>query len=219
MLVSYRAERFKTSLQFIPLPYRSLYAALDACKVADYVVFVLSATREVDEWGDLLLRCLQAQGLPEVVTVVTSSHSWTEDKADIIPRDSKSRSAIMKSLLSFVRYFVPSQSRVYDLDGTRPSDAISALRALCEGKPHDVNWRQGRSWILGEDVQWDEGNGGTLKVTGVVRGVPWSINRLIHIPNQGDFQQSMVSNVQKLHRLQHSSSARRFYLLHAVSLR
>ena len=140
------------------------------------------------------MRCLQAQGLPEVVTVVTTSHASEHDTP---PCDPKSRSAIMKSLLSFVRYFVPSQSRVYDLDGVRSSDSTSALRALCEGKPHDVHWRQGRSWLLGEDVNWDEGDGGTLKVTGIVRGMPWSINRLVHIPNHGDFQQSMVCHIQK----------------------
>lgn len=159
-------------------------------------MFVLSATREVDEWGDLLLRCLQAQGLPEVVTVITASDASGEMQHDITPHDLKSRSAIMKSLLSFVRYFVPSQSRVYDLENARSSDATSALRALCEGKPHDVQWRQGRSWLLGEDVQWDDGDGGTLKVTGVVRGVSWSISRLVHIPNHGDFQQSAVRDFQ-----------------------
>jgi pre-rRNA-processing protein TSR1 len=161
-------------------------------------VFVLSATREVDEWGDLALRCLQTQGLPEVVTVVTNSHSSGEEQHGPTPLDQKSRSAIMKSLLSFVRYFVPSQSRVYDLDGTRSSDATSALRALCEGKPHDVQWRQGRSWMLGEDVQWEGVNGGTLKVTGIVRGMQWSINRLIHIPNCGDFQQTAVCDFHDL---------------------
>lgn len=51
------------------LPYRNLYAALDACKAADYVVFVLSTVVEVDAWGDVALRCLQAQGLPDVTTV------------------------------------------------------------------------------------------------------------------------------------------------------
>ncbi|KAF8588003.1 ribosome biogenesis protein tsr1 [Ramaria rubella] len=189
-----KAERFKTSLQFILLPYRSLYAVLDACKVADYVVFVISATREVDEWGDLALRCLQAQGMPEIVTVVTASHltPTSAGEHDPTPRDHKVRSGIVKSLLSFIRYFAPSQSRVYDLEDARSSDAMSAIRALCEGKPHDIQWRQGRSWILGEDVQWDDNYGGTLKVTGTVRGVSLSVNRLVHIPNYGDFQQSAI---------------------------
>src|SRR5882724_2529663 len=28
---------------------------------------------------------------------------------------------------------------------------MSALHALCEGKPSDVHWQQGRSWLLGEN--------------------------------------------------------------------
>lgn len=79
MLYSCRVDRFKTSVQFILLQYRDLYAALDACKAADYVVFVLSTTVEVDPWGDVALRCLQAQGLPDVTTVaLVSTHVYTD---------------------------------------------------------------------------------------------------------------------------------------------
>jgi len=155
-------------------------------------MFLLSSIQEVDEWGDLLLRCLQAQGLPEVVTVVAPSH-WSDMQGEDIT-DPKTRTPILKSLLSFMQYFVPSQSRVYDLEEGRSSDAISAVRAIAEGKPSDVQWRQGRSWLLSEEVQWEEADGGTLKVTGVVRGALLSVNRLIHIPNHGDFQQSRVSS-------------------------
>ncbi|KAI0084896.1 ribosome biogenesis protein tsr1 [Irpex rosettiformis] len=168
-----RAERFKTSLQFITLPYRHLYAALDACKVADYVVFALSSEVEVDNWGDTLLRALQAQGLPQVLTVVASPSSM----------DPKAKSGITKSLLSFIQYFVPSQSRVYDLHTS--SEKLNALRGLCEGKPEEAKWREGRSYILAENVEWSNG---TLAVTGVVRGGALSANRLIHVPNYGDYQ-------------------------------
>ncbi|KAI1795604.1 ribosome biogenesis protein tsr1 [Ganoderma leucocontextum] len=172
-----RADRFKTSVQFIPLPYRQLYAALDACKVADYVVFVLSPNVEVEKWGDTLLRTLQAQGLPEVITVVSSDE----------PMDSKDKSGILKSLLSFIQYFVPSQSRVFDMH--HGADALNTVRAICEGKPSDVKWRDGRSWVLGEKIDWADG---VLSVTGVVRGAHLSANRLIHIPNHGDFQVEKV---------------------------
>lgn len=174
-----RADRFKTSLQFIPLPYKQLYATLDACKAADYVVFVLSSNVEVDAWGDTLLRTLQAQGLPEVVTVVSSSEG---------PMEPKEKSGIMKSLLSFIQYFVPSQSRVYDMHVG--SDTLNAVRALCEGRPSDVKWREGRPWIVGEQVRWEDG---VLSVTGVVRGMPLSANRLVHLPNYGDYQITKVS--------------------------
>lgn len=172
-----RTERFKTSLEFINVPYKDTYAALDACKAADYVVFVLSSSVEVEEWGDVLLRTLQAQGLPDVVTVVSSDSSL----------DSKSRSGVLKSLLSFIQYFVPSQMKVFDLHVG--SDRLNAVRALCEGKPGEVKWREGRTWILGEKVEWADGD---LSVTGVVRGAQLSPNRLIHIPDHGDFQISKV---------------------------
>ena len=169
----YRAERFKTSLQFRTIPYKKFYAALDACKVADYVVFVLSSSVEVDTWGDTLLRTLQAQGLPDVVSVLSPDMTL----------DPKSRPGILKSLLSFIQYFVPNQTKIFDLHVG--SDRLNALRALSEGKPSDVRWKEGRSWILGEFIEWDDGN---LKVTGVVRGTALSANRLLHVPNFGDYQ-------------------------------
>lgn len=158
-------------MQFIPLPYKRLYAALDACKVADYVVFALSSEVEVDGWGDTLLRSLQAQGLPEVVTVIVSPS----------PMDPKTKPGVMKSLLSFIQYFVPNQTRVFDLHTS--SDTLSALRSICQGKPEDVKWRESRPYVLAENVEWTDG---ALAVTGYVRGAPLSANRLIHVPNYGD---------------------------------
>lgn len=157
-----------------------MYAALDACKAADYVVFVLSASVEVEEWGDSLLRILQAQGLPDVVTVVSA------DTSALL--DSKSRPGVLKSLLSFIQYFVPSQGRIFDLHAS--ADRLNAVRALAEGKPGEVRWREGRAWLLGESVEWKDR---MLSVTGVVRGALMSANRLVHIPNYGDFQISKVS--------------------------
>lgn len=172
-----RVDRFKTSLQFVLLPHRQLYAALDACKAADYVVFILSPNVEVDTWGDTLLRTLQAQGLPETVSVIAPDAEM----------DPKEKSGIQKSLLSFIQYFVPSQTRVFDLHTS--SDSLNAVRTLSEGRPNDVKWRDGRSWVLAEGVDW---NDGVLSVTGIVRGAPLSANRLIHVPNYGDFQISKI---------------------------
>lgn len=132
---------------------------------------------EVDAWGDTLLRTLQAQGLPDVVTVVSPDVSV----------EPKSVPGILKSLLSFIQYFVPSQTRVFNLQTA--ADRLNALRSLAEGKPGDIRWREGRSWILGEAAEWEDG---TLKVTGVVRGSSLSANRLVHLPNFGDYQISQV---------------------------
>ncbi|KAG8958350.1 hypothetical protein FRC03_009210 [Tulasnella sp. 419] len=141
--------------------------------------------KEVDSWGELTLRCLQSQGLPEVITVADSA----------TPPDLKSRPGILKSLLSFIQYFSPSQARVHDL--TVPSNALNAARAVCEGRPNLIRWREGRSYLLGESVEWesqtdDNVGKGILKVTGVIRGAPLSAKRLVHIPDFGDFQVDKV---------------------------
>lgn len=172
------AQRFKTSLQFLALRYGDVYSTLDACRVADYVVFVLSPTVEVDKRGDTLLRTLQAQGLPDVVTILHPDAS----------SDPKTKAGVLKSLLSFIQYFVPSQTRVYDIHSS--SDRLNALRSLCEGKPSEVRWRENRSYILGEEVVWSEG---ILRVTGYVRGSQLSPDRLVHIPGHGDYQIQCVS--------------------------
>jgi pre-rRNA-processing protein TSR1 len=91
-----------------------------------------------------------------------------------------------------VQYFVPTQSRVYDL--STEAEARNAARALCEGVPRTgtagASWRDGRGWLVSEGVDWDES--GALRVTGVIRGSSLSANRLVHIPSLGDFQISKV---------------------------
>ncbi|EIW83404.1 ribosome biogenesis protein tsr1 [Coniophora puteana RWD-64-598 SS2] len=191
-----RAERFRTSLQFLTLPYHSLYATLDAAKAADYVLFVLSPTVEVDGWGDTLLRTLQAQGLPSVATTMAADAEM----------DPKERSGTLKSLLSFIQYFVPSQTRVHDLHAS--ADRLNALRAFAEGAPAPVRWRDGRPWVLGEDVRADdsaEGGSTRVAVTGYVRGAPLSANRLVHIPEYGDFPISKIMSA-PLPRQSHSGA-------------
>lgn len=91
-----------------------------------------------------------------------------------------------------MQYFVPDVSRMWDagVDG----DKLGVIRALAEGRPKDVKWREGRAWVVGENVELTGGEDGKgeLKVTGVVRGAQLSANRLVHLPNFGDFQISKV---------------------------
>jgi pre-rRNA-processing protein TSR1 len=138
---------------------------------------VLSPTVEVEPWGDTLLRALQGQGLPTVVASCAPGG----------PQEPKARAGVLRSLLSFVQYFVPGHPRVLDLAAR--ADALSAARALCEGRPADARWREGRPRILVEEARWEAGS---LALTGVVRGAALSADRLVHLPDHGDFQISKV---------------------------
>lgn len=60
-----RIDRFKQNFAYV-LPDRKLFAVLDACRTADYVLFVLSPEEEVDEIGERLLRSIEGQGVSNV---------------------------------------------------------------------------------------------------------------------------------------------------------
>lgn len=190
------ASRFKTSLQFLFPPSRDIYTILDSAKAADYVVFLLSDETDVSGWGDTLLRCLQGQGIAEIVPIVQSPNPTTPPTPP--PQ------ATLKSLLSFIRYFFPSSQKVYNT--SIASDASVAVRALCEGTPKDVSWREGRAWVVADselgwvdDAEAEEGKG-TLVVKGFVRGGRLSANRLVHLQNHGDFQIDKVRLTSPLSR-------------------
>jgi pre-rRNA-processing protein TSR1 len=68
-LLRVSVERFKQNIAYLTVK-RHLIAVLDACRLADFVVLLLSATEEVDSFGELLIKSIQTQGISNVVTVV-----------------------------------------------------------------------------------------------------------------------------------------------------
>lgn len=62
-------ERFKQRIQWVVVR-KEMLAVLDACKVADFVVLMLSANEEVDSFGEGLIRSIEAQGISNVYSVV-----------------------------------------------------------------------------------------------------------------------------------------------------
>lgn len=62
-------DRFKQRVTYVQVG-RDLVAALDACRVADYVLLVLSADQEVDDVGETLIRAIESQGVSNVYTAV-----------------------------------------------------------------------------------------------------------------------------------------------------
>lgn len=68
-MVKVFVERFKQNVAFCAVK-RELLAVLQVCRAADFVVLVVSAKEEVDEYGELILRSIEGQGISNVVTVV-----------------------------------------------------------------------------------------------------------------------------------------------------
>lgn len=174
-----RIDRFRQSVLYIPAKY-DLLSSLDVCRMADFVVLVLSAEVEVEEEGELLLRSIESQGISNVMTVVQGL-----DKVN----PAKKRPQVASSLKSFVNHFFPSVEKVMSLDARQECSNI--IRSLCTATPKGIRWRDERSWMFIEQVQWPETNSETVDdvvVTGIVRGKGLKADRIAHIPGWGDMQ-------------------------------
>lgn len=169
-------DRFKQKLQYIPVK-RDLSACLDAARVADFVLVVLSATLEVDELGESMMRSIESQGMSTLFTAVQG--------LDAI-EPAKQRQGVLGSLKSFITHFYPGQDKLYSLDSRQ--DCSSLIRSLCSTTPKGVVWRDARSWMLAEDVKIAQVDGDPTILTGVVRGRGLKADRLVQIGDWGTYQ-------------------------------
>ncbi|KOS12755.1 ribosome biogenesis protein tsr1 [Malassezia pachydermatis] len=191
------ASRFRQTLQFLPLPYGALLPAMDACRCADFVVLVLSAATSIEpgSWGELCLRSLQAHGMPQTLAVVPTLASANDAPFAKAKKNTQSKDAqgARKSLLSFVQYFVPELTKIHAMDDAASRSVF--LRTLVTTAPKRVAWRDFRSWCVVEDASYvpQQDEKGLLKVQGWIRGAPLSANRLVHIPDFGDFAVDHIS--------------------------
>ncbi|ORY64441.1 putative pre-rRNA processing protein Tsr1 [Pseudomassariella vexata] len=176
--ISFRVsvDRFKQKLQYVPLK-RDLTACMDAARVADFVIFLLSAEQEVDPLGELIIRCVENQGMSTCFTVV-------QNLDQIQP--AKARPDVVKSLVSFMTHFHPDQDRIYSLDARQ--ECSNLMRSLCGTTPKGIYWRDQRSWMLADGIEWPTSPSSSTVITGVVRGKGLKADRLVHVGDWGTFQ-------------------------------
>lgn len=174
-------DRFKQKVQYV-IPKRDLMACMDAGRVADFVIFILSPEQEVDPLGELIVRSVESQGLSTLLTVVQGL-----DKIE----PPKRRPQVLSSLKSFITHFHPEQEKVHSLDSRQ--ECTNLMRSLCTTTPKGVRWREERSWMLVDEVQWPEDEQGHVVVTGIVRGKGLKADRLVQVGDWGDFQIEKVT--------------------------
>ena len=174
-----RIERFKQSIQYV-LCSRNMLRTLDICRAADYVMFVLSASQEVDSAGEALLKTIESQGVTDVVPVVSGLDS---------SRSLKEKQSVNSSLKSYINHFFPQQDRVHSLDA--PQDCSNIIRSLCSSVPKGIRWRADRGWLFVDEATREEhaSSGHTsVALTGFVRGSGLSANRLLQVGDYGALQ-------------------------------
>ena len=182
-----RVDRFKQNLVYVPVG-RDLMTSLDACRLADFVILLLSPTEEPGEEGELLLKTIEGQGVSNVLTMVQN--------LDTI-EPTKKRPQIVTSLKSYINHFFPNQEKILSLDAE--SECSNAIRSLCTTTPKGVRWREERSWMLVENVEWprnmaNANTDGEVVITGVVRGRGLKANRLVQVGDWGHFQIEKITD-------------------------
>ena len=174
-------DRFKQKIQYV-VAKRDLMACLDAGRIADFVIFILSPETEVDALGELIIRSVESQGLSTTLTVVQGL-----DKVE----PAKKRSQVLSSLKSYIQHFHPEQDKVYSLDSRQ--ECANLVRSLCTLTPKGVRWREDRSWMLVDEVTWPTNEQESVTLTGIVRGKGLKADRLVQVGDWGDFQVEKIT--------------------------
>ena len=190
--VPVRVSRFHRNLLYLPAKFE-LLNALDICKLADWVVFVLDTEQRYGEEEDLFLKSLQGQGITNVTALVTNLESK-------IPAPKRMR-YLTEMNIAFGRYF-PALDKLSSLDNS--SDCSNLVRRLCTASTKGIRWRDDRSWMLVEGISWSSQEDvswssqfnsaatTTVTISGTIRGKALNPDRLVHIPGWGDFPISSV---------------------------
>lgn len=180
-------SKFKSNLKIIIPDMNDMINLLDSCKIADFVVFGLSGTSEVDpEIGEQVIRALELQGISSYIGVVSNL-------SQVHPKE-KFQLDVKQSLESYFKHFFPNEEKIYNLE--KSSESLNCLRTLCQKLPRNVNWRDSRGYLVADSVSYEQddttvendGTNGCLVVEGTARGIGFNVNRLVHLPGLGDFQ-------------------------------
>jgi len=175
-------DRFKQKLQYIPLT-RDLTACLDAARVADFIILILSAEEEVDDLGELIIRSIEGQGMSTMFTMVQGLNKV---------EPAKQKLSVVASLKSYITHFHPEQEKLYSIDNRQ--DCANLMRSLCNTTPKGIRWRDERSWLLVEDVKFGGTQSDSTVFTGVVRGKGLNADRLVQVGEWGTFQIEKITS-------------------------
>lgn len=151
---------------------------LDQLKVCDSTVFLVSASFDevCDKWGEKFLNMAMSQGIPTPVVTLM-------DLESIAP---KRRAQVKAEIQKKIAKFFPDEKLML-LDKT--SDGLNMLRRIGGQKRNEIHNKNNRAHLYSEKTEFANGS---LKVTGYLRGIPLSVNGLVHIAGLGTFQMSQI---------------------------
>lgn len=167
-------------------PPRDLIAILDVAKCADLVLLVLGPHASLEEpsfdaFGYRVLTALKAQGLPAVMGAAHGDNSMVSAK----------KATEGKKFVT--RYFATElgeDTKLFHV--STDDDTKNLVRALSASPPKSLSWREDRSYMLAQEVEYSSADG-VLCLRGYVRGPGLRCQHLAHITGHGDFAISRIA--------------------------
>lgn len=181
-------DRYGRNVLFMPAT-TDMLTALDICKLADLVLFVLDVNQDIEPDAHNLLKVVEAQGITNAMFAVQQG----EHK---IP-DNKLNKRLSEVKAQAEHYF-PDLEKIIMTDNK--NDCSLAVRKICTGTTKGIRWRDARSWMLIDGVEWQSAAGNDVAdivLQGVVRGKNLSPDRLVHVPGWGEYQIVKITEVPK----------------------
>ena len=190
--------RFRQRFAFVRPDPDSPLQILDATKVADAAIFLVSANEDIERDAEETMALILSQGLPsEPVFLLTDLDSVA----------GKKQGDVKKSLLKALNRRFP----VEKLHTCRnQQDGVLLLRHLGNLKRRLNNLRDKRGHMIAESAEMEGGgesedaSHGTLRVTGYVRSQTMSADRLVHLPGVGCFALDRIETAPDAHPLEKS---------------
>lgn len=190
---------FKQRFSFVCPEVGNDFATVDALKIADTVLFIVSAVDDpIDEWGERVLALAMAQGMPTPIVALMDMESLNPKK----------RTLGKQNIQKLISKWLPDE-KVFQFD--KDSDGLNLFRRIGNQKRRVLHHRERRPHMLSENTEYilgPDGATGTLKVSGYIRGMPLSVNGLVHISGLGDFQMSQIDSLDDPHPLENSRIGR-----------
>jgi len=163
---------------------RDLFSILDVAKASDVIVFAVDVRMSsaesdlVDERALSSLAALRATGCPDSICVIHGIDPLTST----VPQ----RIEIRKNAQRRLQVALGSS----DLKVMDTTETIQLARHLCNMAFRDVQWRSIRSYMATDSFEmaaFDDGSSGKchLRVSGYLRGMPMSVDSLMHIVGVG----------------------------------
>ncbi|XP_061372793.1 uncharacterized protein LOC133315228 [Gastrolobium bilobum] len=176
------SSEYRTRTTVLKAPHGDLVSCMEMAKVADLLVFVVSAEETdsdyIDSFGNQCLSVFRSLGLPSTVVFVRD-----------LPTELKQRNELKKRCTSCLASEFPEDCKFYPAD--TKDDLHKFLWLFKEQRLKVPLWRTQRPYLMAQKVNAVyDGNSEkcTLLLTGYLRARSLSVNQLVHVSGAGDFQ-------------------------------